>query len=80
MITVKETECSKDAWDFICYQRGRIQELEDEILRLSKRLCKHEGHLPITDSTGRTTCELSNEIGDDIGTVTVVEVLHEERS
>jgi len=58
MITVKETECSKDAWDFICYQRGRIQELEDEILRLSKRLCKHEGHLPITDSTGRTTCEL----------------------
>lgn len=63
---VDRSECSVDAWNLLEYRRLEIMRLNAEIVKLYKRLCKYEGHLPITDKDDRTRCELcESEISGD---------------
>lgn len=60
-VSISEEEATPKSWAFIEHQAEVMKTLEDQLLTTQKRLCKHEGHLPISDSDNIDWCELCGE-------------------
>lgn len=57
-LIVSRTECSDNAWALLTLRAETIKTLQDQIVVLQKKVCEHEGHLPISGGEGKTYCEL----------------------
>ena len=60
-LIVSRAECSEKAWALLKLRADEITKLRAELVQVHKQLCKHNGHLPITDHEGNTYCELCQE-------------------
>lgn len=58
--TIRRSDCNEKAWSFIRYQGDELNKLGRQLVELQKKLCRYEGHLPISDYDGQTWCELCN--------------------
>ena len=59
--SISEAESTPKAWLFIQYQAARRIEMEAEQLKTYKKLCKYEGHVPISGVGEEVYCELCCE-------------------
>lgn len=56
-LIVARNDCSAKAWALLEHRANEMQRMRSEIVELYRRLCRYEGHLPISDSEGRWWCE-----------------------
>jgi len=60
-ISISRADCSEAVWELLESRGTEIERLRKELVQAYIRLCKYEGHLPITDSNGITWCELCEQ-------------------
>ena len=60
-VGVSREECSQAAWDMLEERRQRIEQLNNDLVKAYKRLCKYEGHLIIEAPDGTKWCELCEQ-------------------